>query len=832
MSSQGILFRANDDLISNRTSYDVFEKESPVFNNYLTVKFDLAVLDADDIFGYICLIKDKNEAIAYSATIHEKNDSLYFRLNVDSHRDLIDAPIGKKSVEYWEWHTLSISLQSGKNQIILHIDNKEYLINVSQLPSKFVPQIVFGKQDNAVDVPKIALRNFSIEGKNKTYSFPLSENEGTAVHDSSGKEYGRVSNPIWLINRSYRWSLCNSFYSQSVAAVNYNGKTDQIIIANKDSVIFYRPANNKEEIHLFKNKLPVSMHLGMSFMDTLNNRFYVYEIYGIDKDKPSMAALNLSDFSWNAVSNQQLDNYHHHHDGFFDPQKQLYILFGGFGNQEYSSDFLEYSLSTDKWKKTDYSGDKISPRFFSGEAVLNSDETLVYGGIGNETGDQNLGKSYFYDCFLINHSNHTLKKLWTDQLDNPGIVSVRNMIVSDDEQSFYTLCYPEYESNTFIKLYRFSIQDGSFEILGDSIPMVSERIETNANLYYNSLAKELYCVTQEFAPDSSSRIKIYSLSYPPISKLNLLRTHSAIYSSFNLFRFCLIVAGLIFLAVLFIGYEYLRRKKTKAIAKALTFNEEYFAPGKEADANSITLFGDFTVKDKSGKEITYQFSPKIKQLFLFILLSGEKNGQGIGSAQIDETIWPDKNRDSAKNLRGVTLNQIRKILLDVAGIELIYSNEYFKLEMQEPLYCDYLECNRALGMLASGNDPFDAALQKIGSIVNKGPFLESLDFDFIQVIRKDFCDQILALLSPLLDSNFKAQHYDKAFQLVQIIYRIDETNETALRYELELYRKAGMKAMIQKRYAAFNITYKEKNNQDFPYSIDKLTFRHSRKSGL
>ena len=819
MFSQGLLFRANDDLISNRTSYNVFEDEIPALKNRLTIKFNLAVLDAENIFGYICLIKDKNNATAYSATIHEKNDTVYFRLNIDSHKDLIEVPIGKKSVDYLDWHAVSISLQSNKNQIVLYVDNKEYIIKTPHLPLTFFPIIVFGKQDNVVDVPKIALRNLSVEGENKSYSFPFHENEGMIVHEASGKACGKVSNPVWLINRSYHWTLCQSFYSRSLGAVNFNGKTEKIIIANKDSVLFYQPASQKTETYAYKNKLPVALYLGTNFIDTLNEHFYVYETYGIGENEPSIAALDLSDFSWQIVSSEQLDNYHHHHTGFFDSQKQLYRIFGGFGKQRYSSDFLEYSLSIDKWEKIVYSGDEIFPRFFSGEAIIDSENTLIFGGIGNETGDQNLGKSYFYDCFHVNNHNHIIKKLWTACLDNTGLVSVRNMIVSEDKKSFYTLCYPEYKPNTFLKLYCFSIQTGAFEILGDSIPMNSEKIRTNANLYYNSKAQELYCATQEFAQDGSSTINIYALSYPPQSKSDLSGVHSYTHKTFILFRLYFIIPIIILLIILFIGFGIFHKKKQKKIAKI--FNTESFPIEKEPETNSITLFGDFKVKDRSGKDITYLFSPKVKQLFLYILLMGEKNGQGVSPSQIDVTIWPDKHRENAKNLRGVTLNQIRKILPDLNGIELIYNGEYFKLEIHDPLYCDYLECKKNLSMTTSK----DAVLLKIGSIVHKGVFLKSVDSEFIRMIRKDCNDQLLSFLFQLLDIHFKARHYDRAVQIIQIIYCIDEINEIALRYELQLYRMTGMKEMIQKRYFTFLTTYKILKNQDYPYSIDKLIFQ-------
>lgn len=62
----------------------------------------------------------------------------------------------------------------------------------------------------------------------------------------------------------------------------------------------------------------------------------------------------------------------------------------------------------------------------------------------------------------------------------------------------YLLAYPEYKPETHLQLYRLSISDGSYEALGDSIPLTSEEIATNANLYFNKKLEEFYCVTQEF----------------------------------------------------------------------------------------------------------------------------------------------------------------------------------------------------------------------------------------------------------------------------------------------------------------------------------------------
>src|SRR5690606_6231181 len=45
-------------------------------------------------------------------------------------------------------------------------------------------------------------------------------------------------------------------------------------------------------------------------------------------------------------------------------------------------------------------------------------------------------------------------------------------------------------------------------------------------------------------------------------------------------------------------------------------------------ANQLILFGGFRATDRDGNEITGLFTPKIKELLLFILLNTLKNGTG------------------------------------------------------------------------------------------------------------------------------------------------------------------------------------------------------------
>ncbi len=80
---------------------------------------------------------------------------------------------------------------------------------------------------------------------------------------------------------------------------------------------------------------------------------------------------------------------------------------------------------------------------------------------------------------------------------------------------------PEHFTESLLKLYRFSLKDGSYEILGDSIPIFSDKITTNANLHYDSTLNSLSAVVQEFDDDISSDLKVYSLSFPPLTAKEL-----------------------------------------------------------------------------------------------------------------------------------------------------------------------------------------------------------------------------------------------------------------------------------------------------------------------
>ena len=78
--------------------------------------------------------------------------------------------------------------------------------------------------------------------------------------------------------------------------------------------------------------------------------------------------------------------------------------------------------------------------------------------------------------------------------------------------------------------------------------------------------------------------------------------------------------------------------------------------------NYIRLFGDFLVLDRNGNDITSRFSPKVKQLFMAILVNSGYENSGITSTDLTKKLWGQDMAKNLDNVRGVTTSKLRGII--------------------------------------------------------------------------------------------------------------------------------------------------------------------------
>jgi len=812
--AQGLKFKGNECLIDDRTSYNVFLAEAPVFSGELSVDFD-AFFTEPSLMGYILRIKNDETNTIYNISFNGYGETAVFKLNEEGKNTLLTAEFDKKKWDEYHWLRIQLSFDLENKFISLKFNEEEFRTKASDLPDRWRPVIHMGRSDHVIDVPSFAIKNLQIKDRHRKFCFPLRESDGDKVYDEKGKITGEVANPMWLINDAYYWKQKASFGSQTVAGSNFNPNTREMYYFNRDSIVIYNVRTGETHSRTYSNPCPINLKLGTNFIDPHRNRLYAYEVSDLEEGEVSMAYLDLINYRWTAVSSQLLPIQLHHHGGYFNSDNQTYLIFGGFGNLHYSGNFYSYNLEPNNWNPVDFQGDRITPRYFSSLGYnKQTDEYYVFGGMGNESGDQTVGRRYYYDFYRIDAKNFQIKKCWEIPWENDNAVPVRSMIIPDDSV-FYTLCYPEHFSDSYLSLYRFSIETGSYTVLGDSIPIHSEKIKTNANLYYNTNPDELYAIVQEFGDDDIvSNVKVYSLMFPPVTKEALSPPED---KSDRRFYFIIGVCIVLLLSFLVIGMVRILRKRPK---KEFVSNEEtntfvseespesFLKSPVEERANAIYLFGEFSVRNKYNKQVSYMFSAKLLQAFLAILQYSFDGG--ISSQRLSALLWPDKPEDKVKNSRGVTLNHLRKILNDLDGITLVYEKGFFKLVFTEECYCD---CVRCMQLLKNRNSKIEE--KELLNLLSRGKFLKLIDFPVLDSFKETIEHQIEPILLVELEKRFERKNYGAVLQLTEIMFNIDPLNEQTLRYRIAAMLKLNMQEEAKKQYFLFSSEYKKVMGTDY-----------------
>lgn len=828
--SQGLLFQANDKEIKERTSLQIFQEgEIPCFTKNFQLSFELSIRDFDT-FGYVFLLKEDQGKTKYSFTYtYLDGENSTFKFNTDGKENHYSLNLRNDALAY-QWIPVSFAFDLQQDVLTIRIGDNEKKITSLGLKDTFCPHLFFGRYDYILDMPTFAIRNLKLEGdRSHSYTFPLNENEGEEVHTSTGKVLGTVVNPVWLINGSYHWEKLFEFSFQTPSGITFEPDSQRLIIFSQDSLLTYNLLKRQPQKYSYSNKLPVKLQLATHFMNTTDGKLYVYELNNLPLGDATVAALDLNNQEWKQTGVAALPVQLHHHDGFWDETTGKYLVFGGFGNKRFNNTFLEYDIEGDRWDTLSYSGDRIIPRYFSGMAVnKNREHIYVFGGMGNESGEQSVGRNYLHDLYLLDRKQQSVRRLWQNASDHRLVVA-RDMILTPDEKYIYALCYPEYLSDTYLQLYRLTVDDGTMKALGDSIPMRSEEIMTNANLYYNSLTHEYYCTTTEFDKKGHTVIRTYVLSAPPVS-LDEIRSYGS-RSSLEI-RWLWIMAG-IGVLLLAGGVLFVRKKRGKQRNAVLESSSVLMSPpvGREPDKsvqgketlakedfesslvrpNAVYLFGPFTVIDRNGRDITHLFSSRLRQVFIYILLHSTHNG--VLSASLNEVFWPDKPDDKVKNLKGVTINQIRKNLAELDGVELVHDKGYFRLVFTD-CYCDYFRFRTLKNAEEVENE--------LGILLMRGKFLDGMDAGMMDHFKQKV-EEFLSSFLPLEIERLYQQHkYDAVIRFCNVLFRVDPVNELALAYGMHALNHTGSSQEAILQYSLFVREYRQMMNEEYSTSYAEL----------
>ncbi|MCL7764000.1 hypothetical protein MPF19_11275 [Polaribacter sp. Z014] len=264
---------------------------------------------------------------------------------------------------------------------------------------------------------------------------------------------------------------------------------------------------------------------------------------------------------------------------------------------------------------------------------------------------------------------------------------------------------------------------------------------------------------------------------------------------------CLVIA-LIFLSI------YVRRAKKKKVEPLVSVEN---IPKK----NAIYLFGKFSLINANGVDIAADFSPKLKELFLLVLLRTIKNKKGITTSELTDILWEGFPPAKAANNRGVSFNALKKILQSTEGINVVYQNKFWKVELNENIYLDY---NWVLGFINSRLHNY----QQFFEVVKRGKFLPEAKKEWLLEERSNLNFDILDPLLCYCKEEYYKENFQTVLQVTTYVKSIDELNIQALYYQLHSLSKEGSKNKIIFIFDNFCQKYEVINAVKFRYKLKEF----------
>jgi len=829
INDSGLLFKTSQELIEYRTSLDLYNGNYQKMVDSFSVRFDISIEDINS-FGYIFRLVNKNqEEISLVFVPYRKDNNLYFDFNSDITNSAIHIPVSKEILKTGKWFPVRIHFDLIKDEAVVNIQEKSCTCTHVGIHNPDSFKFIFGLYGINLDVPKMALKDIAItKNNNKTEVFPLNESQGNIVFNNRGIAKGYVKNPIWLINRHYEWEKAAEFSSVCTAGIAYNTKTDEALIINPDSVSVFNVSSHFQTT-VKTVRIPFKIVSGEAIYNSAKNCCYVYTFDDSIYNRTSFATVDFNSQPPLVTSGYAtINNRLHHHNVFLSENGQDLYVFGGYGKFTYSNAIYKFNPFSDRWDSLAFTGDTICPRFFAASGKgLNPNEILIYGGFGNQSGNQELGGKNLYDLYQIGLTSQTIKKLWEQKITNERFVPCGNLILDHGKKYFYTLCYPHHIAKTELKLYKFSIKDGSYEVVSNAIPIQSEKIETEVFLFFDESLQEFIAVKREYVSPEKSSICIYSLYYPPVSLTQLNINQPSPEAS----GYLLIVLLPLFLIAVFIYFIFFIRKKKREDKKKMEedFNSDFYMgkiqsiseekqPVKKR--NSLYVLGNFMAFDKKGKDITYRFSVKLQSLVAAILLS-QKIENGITTQKLTSDLWPDKKTKDAKNIRGVTINHLRSILEDMEGIQLVYDNSKWFFSIDDDFYCDYLHTLKIIADIPERNAHGDL-IQQLAELIKRGSLFRNTETEWIDDYKQKYETEIEQLLTGQLQTEYNQGNYPNALNLSDALFVIDPLSEKVLFVTIRILKKTGKIEHSQNLYNRFSLRYKTIMGENYPVKYTSI----------
>lgn len=240
-------------------------------------------------------------------------------------------------------------------------------------------------------------------------------------------------------------------------------------------------------------------------------------------------------------------------------------------------------------------------------------------------------------------------------------------------------------------------------------------------------------------------------------------------------------------------------------------------------SEQICCFGGLKVIDAEGKDASKKFSPKIKQLFVIILLNSVGGRKGIGSKELSDCLWPGMSPQNAKNIRGTNIQNLKALLASSAGIKLVFQDKLWLLEFAGDYFVDYAFVEAWLNTPDLNDvDQLASQLPELLPILKKGTLFQNMNESWVDQYIDRMSNRIIEYGLNLFRLLSEEKHEALLLEVAEVISINDPLNEPALRKKINILIRQGKLSLAHAVFDNFAKLYFELYQEKYPGDFKSL----------
>lgn len=823
--SYGLGFESFEAVQDKRTGLDLSPEGPICLDGDFELSFELSFLrNKKTYFGYIVrVIGDDKQNIDLIYDNSSVNHD-HFKLIIGEQFSPIAFDFQGDDL-FAKWNRITLRFQRQKQQVTVVYGSRSFSQPV-RYPAKGCYKMLFGanqyKEFRTTDLPPMKIRHVALRsGGRLAYNWPLNETDGFKATEEIGQKAAIAANPIWIKKLHYEWKLLQTVTLKGYVRVGFDEKGSNVFVVGQDSLVRFSLAGNRMVAMPYRSgKQPVYVDNQVLF-DTGRNR-----LYNVFPNEKQVTAFDTLSRGWDKSDIiPQAKTYYLHANKFLSAADSSIYVLGGYGHLAYKSEVQRYHLPSGMWQQIALSDSVFTPRYLAALGATHGG-AYVMGGYGSSTGQQMLNPRNWYDLLYFDRAQRKFRKIYELKVPKEDFVFGNSMIINEQDSSYYALIFPKHQFSSELQLIKGSLTRPEFKLVGSKIPYQFIDIESFADLFYDKANGRFVAVTLFREANLQTKVAIYSLYAPPLETVAPQTASTGNHAGRSLW----IIGALLAAALLVYWlYRYMpgqpgRQKATRApIIGPVQELEQVSDAGRPLPDNDVVekaapykscilLFGNLQLYDEDGNEITKQFSPLVKELFLVILLYSIR-WDGISSEKLKEFLWFDKPSESARNNRSVNIAKLKAILDKMKYCQVSKETGYWKIKIDfEKIEVDYMHY---LTLLGNRKLLTKQSIIELAGITKRGNFLSNVEYEWLDSFKSEISNEIVDAYLRYAASVKIADDAEFLIKLANYVFYFDAVNEEAMILKCKALAHLGKHSLAKTTFENFAREYNRIYGEDF-----------------